>query len=338
MTSEAKAAAEQVIADYILPLPSSSTSSASTSKNVDIDEVAWTDHLLNTMQHLDDLGVNTILSMSGIKAKCVDRFIQCAANIDIGCSRPTMYEHYLQASIQNNVSPWWMSVQVFLIRVLGWCHRRKRRVNHTTSKQRGQTLVSYVIVRVLFNVLIPVPGQFPDPVKAAEDLHEFAKANENRLYRLLKTCVDPQSDLKSIVKASGEFLRRVEQSHESILSTMTIFLRRATLRIVNQSSISTLIKKVQKSAPPSKHAQQLLTFISKHCPILYKPHVSELTKAIADEGNVILVEVGMHALAAVTKVDESQAVDKYVSFSLPCGGSLTAPKTNTRTHSAICTR
>ena len=74
MTSEAKAAAEQVIADYVLPLPSSSTSSASTSKNAEVDEVAWTDHLLNTMRRLDDLGVNTILSMSGIKAKYVDRF------------------------------------------------------------------------------------------------------------------------------------------------------------------------------------------------------------------------------------------------------------------------
>lgn len=154
-------------------------------------------------------------------------------------------------------------------------------------------------------------GQFPDPQKAAEDLQEFAKANENRLYRLLKTCMDPQSDLKSIVKASSEFLRRVEQSSESTLSTMTIFLRRAMLRIVNQSSIPTLIKRVQKSIPSSKHAQQLLTFISKHSPILYKSHVSELTKAITDERNVILMEVGMHALAALAKSKESQvALDK----------------------------
>ena len=159
-----------------------------------------------------------------------------------------------------------------------------------------------------------IPGQFPDPQKASEDLHDFAKANENRLYKLLKTCMDPQSDLKSIVKASNEFLRRVEQSLESTLTTMTILVRRAMLRIVNQSSIPTLIKRIQKSAPSAKHAQQLMTFVSKHCPILYKPHVSELTKAIADEKNVMLVEVGMHALAAVAKADESKAaLDKYVS-------------------------
>lgn len=85
MTSEAKAAAEQVIADYVLPLPSSSAISASTSKNVEVDEVAWTDHLLNTMQHLDDLGINTILSMSGIKAKCVDLFFHCGQWGSISC-------------------------------------------------------------------------------------------------------------------------------------------------------------------------------------------------------------------------------------------------------------
>lgn len=77
MTSEAKAAAEQVIAEYILPLPSSSTTSASTSKNVEVDEVVWTDHLLNIMQHLDNIGVNTILTMTGIKAKCVGSFSYC---------------------------------------------------------------------------------------------------------------------------------------------------------------------------------------------------------------------------------------------------------------------
>ena len=70
MTSEAKAAAEQVIADYVIPLPSP-TNSASTSKNVEVNEVAWTDHLLNIMQHLDNIGVNTILTMSGIKGTYV---------------------------------------------------------------------------------------------------------------------------------------------------------------------------------------------------------------------------------------------------------------------------
>ncbi|KAG6332171.1 hypothetical protein ID866_6918 [Astraeus odoratus] len=266
MTSESKAAAEQVIADYILPLPSlsnSASASASVSKNAEVDEVAWTDRLLNTMRYLDDTAINTILSMSAVKT-----------------SRPTPYEHFLQACIQNNGG------------VID--------ENEEAVKQR------------LNNVIRLLSRQFPDPHKAAEDLQAFAGANENRLYKLLKTCMDPQSDLKGIVKTSNEFLRRIEQSHDSILSTMSIFLRRSVLRIVNQSSISPLIKRLHKSSStiPSlttKHVYHLLTYISKHCPTLYKAHVSELTKAIADEKNTTLVEVGMQALAAVVRTDESLA-------------------------------
>ncbi|KAG1784584.1 armadillo-type protein [Suillus plorans] len=255
-TQEARLAAEQVIADFVFPLPSSS--SASTSKNVDVNEVAWTDRLLNTMGYLDDRGVNAVLLLSGLKG-----------------SRPSPYELYLQSCVQHNGG------------VID--------EDEDTVKQR------------LNNVIRHISRQFGDPQKAAEDLHAFARANENRSYKLLKTCLDTQTDLKGFVKASNEFLRRIESSSESILGTMTVFLRRATLRIVNQSSIPTLIKRVQRA--DSKHAQTLLTYISKHCPALYKPHTSELTKAIADEKNARLVEVGMQALAAVSQSDEALAVN-----------------------------
>jgi len=43
---------------------------------------------------------------------------------------------------------------------------------------------------------------FPDPYQAVEDLTAFAKLNEARLYKLMKTCLDPQTDLKSLVKAT----------------------------------------------------------------------------------------------------------------------------------------
>ncbi|KAL4078145.1 armadillo-type protein [Scleroderma yunnanense] len=263
VTPDTKITVEQVIADYVFPFPLlSNAASTSTSKNVEIDDVAWTERLLNIMRYLDDTAIIAVLRMSGVKS-----------------SRPTPYELFLQACIQNNGG------------VID--------NNEEAVKQR------------LSNVIRHLSRQFPDPHKAAEDLRAFAEANENRLYKLLKICLDLQSDLKSIVKASNEFLRRVEQSHDSFLSTMSTFLRRCTLRIINQSSISLLFKRLQKpSAPASlttKHVHQLLTYISKHCPVLYKAHISELTKAIADEKNPILVEVGMQALAAVVRTDESLA-------------------------------
>ena len=49
---------------------------------------------------------------------------------------------------------------------------------------------------------LTVSGQmFADPVKARKDLEAFADANDARLYKLVKGCVEPQSDLRQIVKA-----------------------------------------------------------------------------------------------------------------------------------------
>ena len=59
-----RAIAEQVLAEFILPLPASP---APASKNTDIDEGPWTDRLLLTMKFLDETAVNTLLSFSGLK-------------------------------------------------------------------------------------------------------------------------------------------------------------------------------------------------------------------------------------------------------------------------------
>jgi sister chromatid cohesion protein PDS5 len=100
---------------------------------------------------------------------------------------------------------------------------------------------------------------------------------------------------------------------------MKILLRRASLRVVNQSSIPTLLKRVQKGDPTgdghgtsqaqltANHAHALLTMISKHLPILYKPHISELCKGLAEENNPRLVEVCLQALAGVAGKDPSLA-------------------------------
>ena len=98
-----------------------------------------------------------------------------------------------------------------------------------------------------------------------------------------------------------------------MVSTFSTFLRRATPHIVNQSSIPTLLKRVQKgiegdiNAAAAQHAQTWLEYISKHNPAMYKLHVAELTKAISDEKNYGLAEVSLQALSAVAYWDEKLA-------------------------------
>lgn len=62
-----RAIVEQVFAEYILPLPSQPSSSSSSTKPADVDEVAWTDRLLFTMRFLDEQAINVLVGISGIK-------------------------------------------------------------------------------------------------------------------------------------------------------------------------------------------------------------------------------------------------------------------------------
>ena len=100
---------------------------------------------------------------------------------------------------------------------------------------------------------------------------------------------------------------------------MGALLRRASLRFINQSSIPTLIKHVrnggfseqsqsQSSADMSiNNASVALTCISKYCPAMFRSHVPELAKSVADEKCNQLVEVSLHALAALLQWDPSLA-------------------------------
>jgi sister chromatid cohesion protein PDS5 len=97
---------------------------------------------------------------------------------------------------------------------------------------------------------------------------------------------------------------------------MTVFLRRATLCLVNQSSVPPLLKHLQRGDPTgdgygtsqaqllANNAETILISISKHCPIIYKAHVGALIKDIADEKNARLVGVCLQALSALAKCDD----------------------------------
>jgi sister-chromatid-cohesion protein PDS5 len=115
----------------------------------------------------------------------------------------------------------------------------------------------------------------------------------------------------------------METLSASIAPTMSILLRQASLRILNTSSIPTLLKRVQKTSRASDNALKLLTFVSKHLPALYKTHVGELVKGVADEKSTRLVEVSLQALAAVARWDETMApTDKCVWLCIYFGERL----------------
>ena len=105
---------------------------------------------------------------------------------------------------------------------------------------------------------------------------------------------------------------------------MLSFLRKASLRIINQSCVPVFIKRIQQGDPDgsgqgtshsqlmANHAQSIMTNISKHCPSILRPHIAELFRAIRTEKHPRLIELSLQAIAAASKYDPSLAPsDKY---------------------------
>ncbi|KAF8907524.1 armadillo-type protein [Mucidula mucida] len=159
---------------------------------------------------------------------------------------------------------------------------------------------------------------FHDTAKAAEDFEGFAELNDQTLYKLLKKCMDPQTDVKTLVKRKDEFLKRLADKAVGIAATMKIFLRRATYHIINQSSIPTLLKRLEEgqesgastwASACAQRAAVLLRYVSKHLPALFKAHQNLLTAAIASEEQNLLTATCLRALSCLIRYDSELASD-----------------------------
>ncbi|BGP10818.1 Sister chromatid cohesion protein pds5 [Rhodotorula toruloides] len=189
----------------------------------------------------------------------------------------------------------------------------------------------------LKKVIQAIAAQMPDG-KASDDLYTFAKNNVQQLYRELRTMLDPQTDLKTFVKNERDFFRRLDKQGESMVATFTAFTRFACLTLVDRSSVPQLLKRLQQGAGGkttghdreaaefAQSARRVLVFVSKNRPALYKGHVAELSKLLADgvpgelengedttEPPVDVCAVVLHALAKLKMAEPSVAIDSKLS-------------------------
>ncbi|GMK53875.1 hypothetical protein CspeluHIS016_0104610 [Cutaneotrichosporon spelunceum] len=231
----------------------------------------------------------------------VDRFLLVASQVDesaiAGLERLTGLKGYAKGS-----SPYAAFAEA--------CDEFNGGTDESVDK-RVKTRLAYImeaISRMLFN----------EHEKARKDLEAFAAANDKKLYKLLRSMADPQSNLRTIIKARNEFLRRVEQSHSSLLDVLSVVVDHAAWVIINQSSIPCLIRRLQKPDGPNAErvgalSARFLTLVAKECAPMYKDHIDELKIVLNDRRNNALVEVAIQALAAVTKWNpECGPTDKKV--------------------------
>ncbi|KAK4057405.1 Sister chromatid cohesion protein pds5 [Microbotryomycetes sp. JL221] len=207
--------------------------------------------------------------------------------------RPTMFEAFIHACEKNNG---------------GVIEQDEKRI-----KSNLDQIISHIAARS------------PDHTKTTMDLQKFAKANEKQLYKLLKTLMDPQSDLKMLLKTQREIIRRVTAISTSLVDTFKFFMRSATFWLVNRSSIPTLLKRLSTKSNKVKGnndseveatasaAASLLQFVSKQLPIMYKSHVAELTVAIGGNEDERTATVALQGLSKLIRADSTIKVDKKLA-------------------------
>ncbi|KAJ3118169.1 hypothetical protein HDU96_003456 [Phlyctochytrium bullatum] len=119
-------------------------------------------------------------------------------------------------------------------------------------------------------------ARLPDPLKSAAHLQNFAKANENRAYKLLLSIMDEKADYKSILKNNVEPI--------GVMETFSILLRRVSLTILGRSSIPALLqaaREAKSSADQStperlKAADKLIKDVASKLPGVFRSQITDL--------------------------------------------------------------
>ncbi|KAI2785305.1 armadillo-type protein [Daldinia loculata] len=124
----------------------------------------------------------------------------------------------------------------------------------------------------------------PDAIKVEADLHNFANWHDRRCYQLIKFAVSAESDFKTVHRAVKEFVKRVQGSPKPhMLDTLLPLLYRSAYIVLNKSHLSTYMdcSKSDKDGLGAA-AQEITTEISQNNPDLFKTHVGQLCKDLAD--------------------------------------------------------
>ncbi|KAL8961673.1 MAG: hypothetical protein Q9193_001804 [Seirophora villosa] len=133
-------------------------------------------------------------------------------------------------------------------------------------------------------------GMLPNPQQATSDLWKFAKLHDRRSYQLIRFCMAPDSDYRTVFRAIKEFTKRVVDASSSsttsnnLLDTLKPLLYRVSLIVYNKSHVPAIMEYSRtddKSLAATAH--EVLREISSRRPEVLKAHVQEICKRLQDE-------------------------------------------------------
>lgn len=129
--------------------------------------------------------------------------------------------------------------------------------------------------------------QLPDASRATDILWKLAKMHDRRNYQLIRFCMAPESDYRTVVKAIKEFTKRIEQnapSPQDMLNVLIPFLYRVSILVYNRSHVPAIMeysRTDEKGLAATAH--ELLREISTHTPEVLKAHVQEICTLLQDD-------------------------------------------------------
>jgi sister-chromatid-cohesion protein PDS5 len=147
------------------------------------------------------------------------------------------------------------------------------------------------ITKVQTQIHRALAAQCPDTQTAVQDLLKFAMLNDRKLYKLMQSCLNIDSDDRLIRKAYGEFKSRMLKTPGHTATTMCMILRRSAFLILNRSLMpgiyAAAANPVSVYAAP---ARELLKVITSSHSSIYRAYLEPIIKDIKESGLVIAVD------------------------------------------------
>lgn len=162
------------------------------------------------------------------------------------------------------------------------------------------------------NKTIKYIAQFlPDDAKVQTELMRFAKANDRRNYQLIRFVIGPEHEFKTVRSALKELVKRLQGSQQPGLADVMIsLLYRSGFFMFNRSHLSTILEYSRTDKDdfgPTAH--EILNEISQRTPDLFKSHIGDLCRDLADKAPTATRE-NEHTVVETLKACSSYA-QKY---------------------------
>ncbi|RIB07171.1 armadillo-type protein, partial [Gigaspora rosea] len=163
---------------------------------------------------------------------------------------------------------------------------------HNELQDNGTSEEVENLSNTLNQIVRRIADKLPDPLKSVNHLSTFPQNHDARVYKLIRDCMNPQSDYKTVRQSAKDALKRIEQIAPSSLETFSILIRRISLTIINKDLIPFLMTKIKSTdselqSESSIVAHEFFKDISSRFPAIFRPHLDKLIRALKEEDSLI---------------------------------------------------